>query len=213
MTSAYDLLLKFVINLLKPNRPSVWRSIMTDNTVFKARVACMKGYEDILVKVGYTEREEDILKFPEHVQEPDKTKLYVLAAELLMAKLEVDQMNNATQQQQQQEATCRRQSHHGAQITSTTHNSQEGHQFKGYSGQQCSVQEYATATAFSQEQSLLQQWQSLTPRQLKEQHLSQQQLPYQKSQSCDPQLQSQPPGQEQWQIRDISPAKPTNQTL
>ena len=102
MTSAYDLLLKFVINLLKPNRPPVWRSIKTNNTAFKARVACMKGYEDILRTAGYTEKDENSLQFPDHVQEPDKTKLYVIAAELLMARLEVDQMNRATQSRQEE---------------------------------------------------------------------------------------------------------------
>ena len=101
MTSAYDLLLKFVINLLKPNRPPVWRSIKTNNTTFRARVACMKGCEDILKTAGYTEKKEDSLQFPESVQEPDKQKLYVIAAELLMARLEVDRMNPASQSHQQ----------------------------------------------------------------------------------------------------------------
>ena len=100
MTSAYDLLLKFVINLLKPNRPPVWRSIKTNNTAFRARVACMRGYEDILKTAGYTEKKEDSLQFPENVQEPDKQKLYVIAAELLMARLEVDRMNPASRSQQ-----------------------------------------------------------------------------------------------------------------
>lgn len=102
MTSAYDLLLKFVINLLKPNRPPVWRSIKTNNTAFRARVACMRGYEDILKTAGYTEKKEDSLQFPESIQEPDKQKLYVIAAELLMARLEVDRMNPASQSQQPQ---------------------------------------------------------------------------------------------------------------
>ena len=50
----------------------------------------MKGYESILQIAGYDEDSsmEDVL-------EPDKGKLSVLAAELLMAKLEVEQMNKA----------------------------------------------------------------------------------------------------------------------
>ena len=102
MTSAFDLLLKFVINLLKPNRPPVWRSIKTDNTAFRARVACMKGHKDILRQMGYTESEQNSLQFPEYVLEPDKPKLYIIAAELLMAKLEVEQLS---QQQPSQGAT------------------------------------------------------------------------------------------------------------
>jgi hypothetical protein len=96
MVSAFDLLLKFVINLLKPNRPPVWRSIKTDNTAFRARVARMKGHEDILRLIGYTELGENSLQFPEYVPEPEKPKLYVMAAELLMAKLEVEQLSEQT---------------------------------------------------------------------------------------------------------------------
>lgn len=66
-------------------------------------MACMKGYEDILRTAGYTERDENSLQFPDHVLEPDKTKLYVIAAELLMARLEVDQMNRAMQNRQEEQ--------------------------------------------------------------------------------------------------------------
>ena len=58
----------------------------------------MKGYEEILQTAGYTEKEDNSLGFPDHVQEPDKAKVSVLAAELLMAKLEVEQMNSLSSQ-------------------------------------------------------------------------------------------------------------------
>ena len=96
MISAFDIFLKYVINLLKPNRPLVWRSIKTDNTTFRARVARMKGHEDILRLMGYTELGGNSLQFPEYVIEPDKPKLYIMAAELLMAKIEVEQLNEQT---------------------------------------------------------------------------------------------------------------------
>ena len=99
MTSAYDLLLKYVINLLKEKRPQVWRSIKTNNTAFKARVACMKGAEEILRNAGYTEARENSMCFPDSVEEPDKERLSVIAAELLMAKLEVEQLKASPQQQ------------------------------------------------------------------------------------------------------------------
>ena len=60
----------------------------------------MRGYEDILKMIGYTEKKEDSLQFPESVQEPDKQKLYIISAELLMARLEVERMNPASQSQQ-----------------------------------------------------------------------------------------------------------------
>ena len=59
----------------------------------------MKGYEEILQIAGYTEKVGTSLQFPEDVHEPDKAKLSILAAELLMAKLEVEQMNSAAEQQ------------------------------------------------------------------------------------------------------------------
>lgn len=93
MTSAYDLLLKYVINLMKPRRPQVWRSIKTNNTAFKARVACMEGAKDILKTVGYSVVTDTAMQFPEEVVEPDRTRLEAIAAELLMAKLEVDELN------------------------------------------------------------------------------------------------------------------------
>ena len=195
MTSAYDLLLKFVINLLKPNRPPVWRSIKTNNTAFKARVACMKGYADILRTAGYTERDENSLQFPEHVQEPDKTKLYVIAAELLMARLEVDQMNNAIQQQQQQQQEAIRQSpsQRRAQTTfigSTTGNGQGGYQSQNYGGQQAGFQQHAPSSMASYAH-------TQSPPLVEQQQLHQQQQPhlYHKSQSHDPLMGRQPQGQ------------------
>ena len=93
MTSAYDLLLKYVINLLKPKRPQVWRTIKTNNTAFRARVDCMEGARGILKTVGYTVETPTTLQFPETTVEPDRERLCAVAAELLMAKLEVEDKN------------------------------------------------------------------------------------------------------------------------
>ena len=90
IAQACDLLLKYVINLLKPKRPQVWRSIKVTNSHFCARVDCMVGARDILVKIGYSESLPTAMQFPDHVKEPDREKLQVIAAELLMAKLEAE---------------------------------------------------------------------------------------------------------------------------
>ena len=73
----------------------------------------MKGYESILQIAGYKEDSS-----MEEVLEPDKGKLSVLAAELLMAKLEVEQMNNAGSavQQKQKVATI----HHNQTVSHFT---------------------------------------------------------------------------------------------
>lgn len=46
--------------------------------------------------MGYTELGENSLQFPEYVLEPEKPKLYIMAAELLMARLEVEQLSEQT---------------------------------------------------------------------------------------------------------------------
>ena len=148
MTSAFDLLLKFVINLLKPNRPPVWRSIKTDNTAFRARVACMKGHEEILRQMGYTESEQNLLQFPVYVLEPDKPKLYIIAAELLMAKLEVEQLS---QQQPSQRATHLSSYGYTEQMSGTASGNREEQQpkFQNYAlgSQHFSAQLQTTGTA------------------------------------------------------------------
>ena len=62
----------------------------------------MEGYEEILQIAGYTVKKGTLLMFPDSVQEPDKAKLSVLAAELLMAKLDVEQMKRAAVKQKQE---------------------------------------------------------------------------------------------------------------
>ena len=96
MTSVFDFLLKYVINLLKPKRPQVWRSIKTNNTSFRTRADCMAGAREVLSMVGYSEMTPDSIQFPASVEEPDTAKLRVLAAELLMAKLEVEKYSQAS---------------------------------------------------------------------------------------------------------------------
>ena len=92
MTSSFDVLLKYIIDLIKPECPPLWRSIETADPSFQNHVACMKGYEVILQKAGYTVKVGTSLQFPDAVQDPDKAKLSVLAAELLMSRVEVEQM-------------------------------------------------------------------------------------------------------------------------
>lgn len=94
MICSFDRLLKFTIALLKPHRPPGWHFIETNDADFKIHVACLQGYEEILKTAGYTERNDTRLRFPIHVHAPDKIKVAEIAAELLMAKLEVEQMKN-----------------------------------------------------------------------------------------------------------------------
>lgn len=102
LISSFGVLLEYITDLIKPEHSPVWRSIETATPTFKNHVICVKGYEEILQIAGYTVKKGTSLMFPGDVQEPDQAKLCVLAAELLMAKLEVEQMKNAVLQQGQQ---------------------------------------------------------------------------------------------------------------
>ena len=97
MTAVFDSLLKYINNLLKPKRPPVWRTIKTNIPWFENRVDCIEGARDVLKIAGYSEEKQDSLEFPDYVQEPDKPKLYILTAELHMAKLELEMMSNKEQ--------------------------------------------------------------------------------------------------------------------
>ena len=51
----------------------------------------MVGAREILSDIGYSEEQDNsAIQFPDYVKEPDKEKLHVIAAELLMAKLEAE---------------------------------------------------------------------------------------------------------------------------
>ena len=101
-----DVLFMYILDLLisDNHRPLRWRIIDTASPFFKSRVACMEGYEEILQIAGYTVKKGTSLMIPEDVLEPDKAKLSILAAELLMAKLEVKQMKSAAVKQKHETA-------------------------------------------------------------------------------------------------------------
>ena len=55
----------------------------------------MIGARYILAEMGYSETLESSIKFPDHVEEPNREKLKVIAAELLMANLEAADLRQA----------------------------------------------------------------------------------------------------------------------
>ena len=90
LSSAFDILEKYAVNLLKLNRPQYWRQIKYSNGVFQARVDCMKGSRDILKQMGYSKEHPNSLSFPETSVEPDFEKVSRVATDLLLARIEVD---------------------------------------------------------------------------------------------------------------------------
>ena len=92
MATAFDLLLKYATNLLSSKRPHKWRTILVNTGHFKARIDCMNGAREVLKLIGYSEDTQTSMTFPDAVLEPDRQKVSLIAAELLMAKVGVEQM-------------------------------------------------------------------------------------------------------------------------
>lgn len=118
MISVFDSLLRYVFNLIKPNRPSAWRSIKMKSAYFENRVDCMEGARDVLKLAGYSVEKTESLEFPEHVREPDRLMLCELASELLLAKLNIEAMQA---QRASSQSSPRKQQHVSMQHGRTGH--------------------------------------------------------------------------------------------
>lgn len=94
MASVFDYLIKYAVNLLKPVRHPHWRSITTAKEAFRTSVDCMLGARDILKELGYSVVTNTSLEFPKNEMEPDREKLCILAAELLLCKLEIERIRS-----------------------------------------------------------------------------------------------------------------------
>ena len=92
LVTAFDLLLRYTTNLLKPKLPALWRTIPVTSGTFKARVDCMKGARDILKLIGYANQTETAVKFADEQHEPNRDKLVEIAAEILLAKVETEEL-------------------------------------------------------------------------------------------------------------------------
>ena len=97
MASVFDYLIKYAVNLIKPQRHPQWRAITTSKETFRTSVDCMKGARDILSALGYTHLTQNTMEFEKDVQDPDRNKIAYLATELLMCKLEVEKIHQNPQ--------------------------------------------------------------------------------------------------------------------
>ena len=94
MATAFDVLFRYTVNMLKLKRPRNWHTIKFTNAQFKARADCMVGTRNILNIMGYTQPvmgedgKQNGLSYPDPSQiVQDYIKL--IAAELLIAKIEI----------------------------------------------------------------------------------------------------------------------------
>ena len=95
MVTAFDVLFRYTVNMLKLKRPRNWQTIKFSNANFKARADCMVGTRNILNLMGYTKpvfgEDADLqsgLAYPDPAV-VDVDKIKVIGTELLTAKIEV----------------------------------------------------------------------------------------------------------------------------
>ncbi|XP_038067939.1 uncharacterized protein LOC119737561 [Patiria miniata] len=90
LASALGLLEKYGRNLLKPERPQLWKCIYFANSVFRMRVDIIKGARDVLKLMGYSEVVEDGLSFPTDQESPSLDLVAIVTADLAIAKREIE---------------------------------------------------------------------------------------------------------------------------
>ena len=95
MITAFDVLFRYTVNMLKLKRPRNWYTIKFSNAQFKARADCMVGTRDILMVMGYTSpsySEDGITQTGLSYPDPSQINydiIKLIGAELLTAKTEV----------------------------------------------------------------------------------------------------------------------------
>ena len=94
MATAFDVLFRYTVNMLKLKRPRNWHTIKFTNPQFRARADCMIGTRNILKIMGYTKevRGENNIQNGLAYSDPsviDHNIIKLIAAELLIAKTEV----------------------------------------------------------------------------------------------------------------------------
>ena len=95
MVTAFDVLFRYTVNMLKLKRPRNWYTIKFSNAQFSARADCMVGTRDILSLMGYTSPsygEDKVTKTGLSYPDPSQINydiIKLIGAELLTAKTEV----------------------------------------------------------------------------------------------------------------------------
>ena len=97
MESVFDYVIKYAINMIKPQRHVKWRAISTNTPNFITSVDCMKGARGILRQLGYVKEMPNSMEVGTNVAEPDRNKVANVLAELLMCKLEVEKAHRNPQ--------------------------------------------------------------------------------------------------------------------
>ena len=88
---AFELLLKYLTNLLSERLPQNWWSINAKLPQFVHRIGNVNGAKEVLKTAGYCVEEVGTLSFPEDKRKmPDRELLSVVSAELLIAKAECE---------------------------------------------------------------------------------------------------------------------------
>lgn len=84
-----SILEKYGKNLLRHERPPLWRVVRLSNTIFKEEVDVIKGAREILGQLGYTKLVEDGLSYPDNLLIPDIPVVTSVTTDILLLRMEL----------------------------------------------------------------------------------------------------------------------------
>nr|CAB3265653.1 ZF(RING/C6HC)-6 zinc finger protein [Phallusia mammillata] len=93
LIGALEVLEKYGKNLMKPVRPSQWRTVRLSNSVFKNKVDIIMGARDILQLLGYTKKIEDGFTFPDMISSPNMQEVLTVTSDIVLLKLELSMLS------------------------------------------------------------------------------------------------------------------------
>lgn len=80
---------KYGKNLLRHERPPLWRVVRLSNSIFKQEVDVIKGSRDILGHLGYSKLIEDGLSYPDDLLIPDIPVVTSVTTDILLLRIEL----------------------------------------------------------------------------------------------------------------------------
>lgn len=91
---------KYGKNLLKSERPYLWRVVRLSNAIFQQEVDVIKGARDILRHLGYTKYIDDGLSYPEDCLIPDVPVVASVTTDILVLRMELLMLAHAEHRQE-----------------------------------------------------------------------------------------------------------------
>ncbi|PIK62631.1 hypothetical protein BSL78_00423 [Apostichopus japonicus] len=96
ISDGVDVLVKYGVSLLKPNKHPSWRAINMYNSTFVQKVMPLQGYDEVLASLGYAGRNRTSYHFPDSCETVNLHRVSEVTADLLVLQKEFSQYFNQT---------------------------------------------------------------------------------------------------------------------